>query len=105
MKLTKNILISLIKEVLSEEGDDDKKKSPPPPGQGGEGGGGDTAQKLKIKIPKDPFEKQPEEVEEGEDNIKSKVATIAIEDDDDSKVDEIQEKKLRSIIKRIIRKK
>jgi hypothetical protein len=104
LKLTKKILIGLIKEVLSEKGDDEEKKSPPtPPAPGGQGGGGDTSQKLKIKIPKDPFEKQPEEMEEGSGDIESKVATIAIEDDDDS--DDIQETKLRNIIKKIIRKK
>ena len=103
MKLTKKILISLVKEVLSEKGEDDEKKSTPtPPAPGGQGGGGDTSQKLKIKIPEDPFEKQPKEVEEADTKIKSKVATIAIEDDDS---DDIQETKLRNIIRQIIRKK
>ena len=66
MKLTKEDLINLVREVLKEKDEDEKEtpESSAPP-QGG-GGGDDTTKKLKIDIPEDPFGDE----DTGEDELK-----------------------------------
>ena len=98
-KLTKDILINLMEEILSEKGEDDK-KAPAPPGdkEGGAppSGGGDTSKKLKIKIPGDPFDEKSKESVDEEDKLKSKILSVGTDE-------ELDEQKLRSIIRNIIR--
>ena len=55
----------LRKKHIWTEGPDDEKKPP----QGGDGGGEETEKKLKINIPKSPFEPDIEEVTSNLKNI------------------------------------